>query len=82
MGDEVGERSFSDAWRPVKYERVESVSFDRATQQLSFSEDVLLADVFCESSRSQSCCQRLVVINRGRGGVRAGGNGWFEEIGH
>ena len=61
--DDLRQRGFAGAGRPVQNHRWQTISFDRPAQEFARPENVFLADEFPERPRSHPCGKR-------RSGVR------------
>src|SRR5690606_13673273 len=51
--DDLCERSFSGSRRTEKNQRLNAIRFNRATQEISWTENMSLANVFVERTRTQ-----------------------------
>jgi hypothetical protein len=81
-GDDAGEGGFTGAGRSVEDQRGEAVGLDRAAEEFSFAEDVLLAGDLVERPRPHPGGERFAVAaGLARRAGRAGGAG-VEKIGH
>ncbi len=62
IGHNPREGGFSGSGRPVENEGCESVCFNRAPEEFSFSEDVLLTSDFGEGNRTHASGQRFLSL--------------------
>jgi hypothetical protein len=62
-GDDLGEGSLSGPGRPEKDERLNSIRFDGAAQELSGSEEMRLAGILLEIPRAHPCGERLMTAD-------------------
>src|ERR1019366_677837 len=68
-GDDLRQRRFARAGRPVKNQRLDAVGLDGAAEQLALAEDVRLSGVFIKVARAHSRGEGLATesVRRGRG---------------
>ena len=65
--DDLCERRFAGAGRPVKNQRLDAVGLDGAPQQLAGADDVRLAGEFIQVARAHPRGERLGFESVGRG---------------
>src|SRR5579884_1940263 len=59
LGDDVGQRCFAAAWRPVEYQRAKPIRCNQPAQQLARPKKVFLPDEFIERGWPHPSGERL-----------------------